>query len=1198
MNKRGVLPAILWLLCLLLPISVQAQSTNASVNGTVLDPSGAVVPGAELALTSVATGVVSRTVSDQEGRYSFPNLQSGTYELKALAQGFQEYVRKGLAVALNAAVRLDINLALGAGSLTVEVSGNASQLTFDSGEQKSGIDPGTINQLPLIVAGGPRSAASFVTLMPGVTTGSGGSASAARINGGQDWGDEAVLDGVSMQQGAMSQSGMISINADFQFSPDMVSEVQVLTSNYEPQYGSTTSGQIIATTKSGTTEFHGAGYDYYRSTGLNARQFGAEERAPTLQHDVGGNIGGPVKLPVLWSNKVKTFFYVNYEGFRIRGGVNKPTLSIPSLKERAGDFSDWRDTDGNLIPIFDPATTRPNQNFDPNADVGPDNLPYLRDQFMGCDGNSPNVICSSRFQNSLALEWFKFLPTPTSDGPLYNYQVPKAVPDSLQAGSNNWLIKANQYIGSKDHFSLTFYRQSAPPQFNSLMPPQLATEEFQKPFNAAVNRFNWDHTFTPSLLNHFAFGYLNRMEGYGSVDAEYVNDLPQIQGVAAATSPPVIGFGDGFETFGNPRGINTTNVTSRPAYILNDLVTWVKGKHTFKFGAEYRNLGENNDEGNNTSGEFYFNGATTGLQGLVSGNSIASFLLEDVSDASVNFRYVASNYPRSVAWIAHFGDTWKVTSKLTLNYGIRWDMFTPTAEKYDRFSFFDPLGPNPDAGGRPGRLAYAGAGWGEASFGRRTPEYTWKKGFAPRLGLAYALTPNTVIRTGYGIFYSQAFCPGWRGCIGVDGGISGQAGFITTPEFSSSLSGMEPAFKLSAGFPQDFQLPPAINPSFQNGQDIFYRPFDANRLPYSQQWNLTVEHQFAKDVFVSAAYVGNKGTRLLSTVAAINVLNPSYLSMGQALFDEFQPGDTELNGVPVPYEGWVEQMVGCAPTVAQALLPYPQYCSNLQGLNENAGNSTFHSFQLKVEKRFSGGTFFLASYTLSKMLTSSDSTQQSQGAFEGVSGVISPFERKRNKALSYADVPQTLSLAFVWDFPVGKGQRFLNQGGAVNAILGGWSMSTTFRATSGTPFYFRSSNCNVPGQFGAACIPSVLLGANPWAQDKKNFDPNMPLFNLAAFQDVNSFNFYLGDGPRVSNLRGFGYQNQDLALVKDINITERWRIQLRAEFFNLWNWHTFSAPGPWSGTVFDIDIASPTFGMWDGSVSDPRNIQLGARISF
>ena len=186
MNKRGVLPAILWLLFLLLPVSVQAQSMNASVNGTVLDPSGAVVPGAELTLTSMATGVASRTVSDPEGRYSFPNLQSGTYELKAAAQGFQEYVRKGLAVALNAAVRVDISLVLGAGSLTVEVSGSASQLTFDSAEQKSGIDPSTINQLPLIVAGGPRSAASFVTLMPGVTTGAGGSASAARINGGQD----------------------------------------------------------------------------------------------------------------------------------------------------------------------------------------------------------------------------------------------------------------------------------------------------------------------------------------------------------------------------------------------------------------------------------------------------------------------------------------------------------------------------------------------------------------------------------------------------------------------------------------------------------------------------------------------------------------------------------------------------------------------------------------------------------------------------------------------------------------------------------------------------------------------------------------------------------------------------------------------------------------------------------------------------
>src|SRR5207249_2955879 len=202
------------------------------------------------------------------------------------------------------------------------------------------------------------------------------------------------------------------------------------------------------------------------------------------------------------------------------------------------------------------------------------------------------------------------------------------------------------------------------------------------------------------------------------------------------------------------------------------------------------------------------------------------------------------------------------------------------------------------------------------------------------------------------------------------GGIA-QDGFNINQSFSSSNGGITPAFILSQGFPQNFQRPPFIDSSYRNGQSLTYRPFEANRRAYSQQWNLTIEHQWSKDFFTSTAYVGTKGTRLPSSVAPLNALDPKYLtSLGQKLYDEFQPGQTELDGVPIPYAGWTEQMTGCSPSVAQALLPYPQYCSALQGLNETHGKSTYHSLQAKLEKRFSGGTFLLVSYTFSKLLTS------------------------------------------------------------------------------------------------------------------------------------------------------------------------------------------------------------------------------------
>jgi hypothetical protein len=330
----------------------------------------------------------------------------------------------------------------------------------------------------------------------------------------------------------------------------------------------------------------------------------------------------------------------------------------------------------------------------------------------------------------------------------------------------------------------------------------------------------------------------------------------------------------------------------------------------------------------------------------------------------------------------------------------------------------------------------------------------------------------------------------------------------------------------------------------------------------------------------------------------LNALDPSLLSLGNKLNDEFQPGQTSLHGVPEPYPGWREQMQSCAPSLAQALLPYPQYCSSLQGLNENEGKSTYHSLQMKLEKRFTGGTFFLVSYTLSRLYTSgTDNIQRTALTWSGASGVISPYEKDRNWALASDDVTHVLSAALVWDLPFGKGRKFLDREGVANALFGGWQLSTLFRYSSGLPFFFRSSVCNVPGQFRVACIPSIT--GNVFAQDLGSFDPNKgPLFDRNAFESVDAFNFYHGNGPRVSDIRGFAYRNQDLSLIKNTKIWGDVNLQLRVEAFNLWNWHNFTASGEWGNGAFNTDIASPDFGKWNGSISAPRVVQLAARLEF
>jgi hypothetical protein len=323
--------------------------------------------------------------------------------------------------------------------------------------------------------------------------------------------------------------------------------------------------------------------------------------------------------------------------------------------------------------------------------------------------------------------------------------------------------------------------------------------------------------------------------------------------------------------------------------------------------------------------------------------------------------------------------------------------------------------------------------------------------------------------------------------------------------------------------------------------------------------------------------------------------------MGDNLYGQFSPGQAELNGVAAPYADWAQQLLdaGCTPSVAQALLPYPQYCSGLYGLNENAGNSTYHSLQLKVEKRFTAGIYLLGAYTFSKLLTDAGHVD-SINLFGAYYGVFSPFERQRNKALANDDVPQVFNATLIYELPFGQGKKFMSSSRAADLVLGGWSVASITRFSSGLPYYFRigGSACKLPGQFQAACVPAI--NGDPFAQDKGSFDPGSgsPLFNKDAFEPISAFQFYGGAGPKISNFRNYGFKNQDLAIYKNFRIKERMKFQIRGEFFNLFNWHNFVSNGNWGGQAFSTDLTASDFGQWNGSVTSPRNIQLGARFEF
>ena len=792
-----------------------------------------------------------------------------------------------------------------------------------------------LKELPLIVAGGPRRATEFVRLIPGVSTGGTDEGFTARFNGGLRAADEALVDGISMIEGTIANSGMIAFE-DFAISPEMIDEIRVLTSNYEAQYGTTNSAVIQATTKSGTNEYHGGIFAFHRNTVFNARQFGAPERGRVSENNFGGSLGGPV--PGMRGGKHRAYFYYLHEQFRAAGGVVRPTASIPSLLQRSGEFTDWVDASGNLIPVFDPATTR----------TGPDGS-IVRDQF-NCQG-IPNKICPGRFANSLANGWLQHLPTPTSSGPLNNFLSPTGILSETNLNTSMNLIKGDYYRAERDHFSFMFRPQRHPDYEPSTILPRIISSRGWSPpsyIKRDLYRVNWDHTFSPTLLNTLNYGSMDRDLADESINRDFVDQLPQIPGVAHEV-PSEIRFSDGFRGYGNSTGTAENNVQKMQNYIFTNLTTWVKGRHTIKFGGEYRFLEQNSPLFGLNGSTFSFDRGPTALRGINSGSPIAGFLLEQVSSANT---FIGSGFNRIKirmdAYIAHVNDSWRVNDKFTLNLGLRWDLHRPSWTDSGQNSFLDTNRPNPGAGGLPGALAFAGTSHGEASFGRRYPEDVFKKAFSPRVGIAYRLDEKTSIRAGYGIYFSQPFYGGWGG--GVD-----TAGFTASPVFSSTQGGLVPAFILAQGFPQDFQRPPFIDPSFRNGQSILYRDPRGNRLTYSQQWNLSVERQVSNDSTLSLAYVANEGRRLPSNVAPINTLNPQHLSLGEALFDEFAPGQASLHGVPLPYDGWVGQMKGCAPSVAQALLPFPQFCGATQAVNKYAGTGSYHSFQLKFEKQVSEG---------------------------------------------------------------------------------------------------------------------------------------------------------------------------------------------------------------------------------------------------
>ena len=632
-----------------------------------------------------------------------------------------------------------------------------------------------------------------------------------------------------------------------------------------------------------------------------------------------------------------------------------------------------------------------------------------------------------------------------------------------------------------------------------------------------------------------------------------------------------------------------------------DTLSWSKGKHTLKFGYEqwYQQYSPLNFQ--NTSGTFNFGRgqtAATPATSNLSGNGIASMLLGDLAGSTV------SAYADQARWTSSYfagfiQDTYKVSPTLTLNLGFRYEVDLPRREAYGATSNISLTTPNAGAGGLPGALVFAGTGTGRNGNSAERWADTWFKDLGPRIGFAWSPANQegkTVIRGGYGIIYG--------GLQYADFGGFNRTGFQANPQFNS-VDGFNPAFKIDTGVPA-YPPPPSLDPTQLNFAGPAYIAPSFGRPPMIQNWSIGVQRELTKDLILDMSYVGQHSQNLRSNYDDTNTLNPSYFGLGNLLTSPISSPEAAAAGIKSPYTGFPG-----GSSVAQALVPFPQYFGfNTDGGLENFGQSTFNALEVQLTRRYSNGLSLLASYTWSKTLTNADAALPFFATLHQGGAPQNPYDKQGDKAISNQDLPQNFVISYVYELPFGKGKKFLDKGGAVNRLAGGWSVSGIQRYLSGQPIAF-SCATGVPAFAG--CIRYDLVPGQPLysaAYTSGHFNPvTDPVYNAAAFTDPNSAanvtsrgSYAFGTSARVIGTARMGnYLSEDFNFLKQTQITERTNILLQISMINAFNRHIWNRPNdlnPQDSAFGIIQVFNYSQTGGGGYLLGPRKVQIQLKFQF
>jgi hypothetical protein len=1158
-----------------------AQSERGTITGTVEDATGAVVPGAKVTLINTQTGVSFSVPTNASGDFTVPQLQVGIYTVKVEKEGFRPATVTGIGLNASMTVRADTKLEVGGSVQAVEVLADAISIATENAKTSVTVNNRLVDELPLVVGGAMRSPFNLANLTPEAKNL--GGQRGFILGGGQAAGYGTSLDGVTANTTRALQQDWVAINAP---SIEAVTEFTVDTNGFKAEFGQASGGIMSFASKSGTNEYHGSVYDFVRNEAFDANNFFNNargiKRSIYKQHDFGGSVGGPVWIPKIYKGNSKTFFFFSYEAFRNWDGPTGFVSTVPTAEMYDGDFRNWVNQSGAMIPIYDPTTQV----------IGANNV-ITRVPFAG--NQIPKSLFDPTVQKALAA--FRSGPTPLPNA--------GAGPGSFNYVVNNYIradggeVRPNTKISVKGDHSFSpnsrisgywgYNRSSQKPGPNGASGlPGFFINYNDAKFNSDVFRGTWDWAVRPTVFNHFYGGGNNWKENHDPPQGLNVSGINWKDKICIQNMPdcnesiPQFTFGNGYSTWGGQANNGSENLIK----MFADDLTVIKGKHTLKMGGQYLHtyyngygrqcvMGCLSFSSNHTARPLPNGGIDTNFA-TGGGNSVASMLLGYANGRTIDtIRYIGQQWPSFGGFIQ---DDWRVRPNLMLNLGLRWETTLPPTGENDNWSDFDPTQPNPGAGGLPGILIYAGDCKG--CVGSRRLADSYFKAIGPRFGLAYTLHGKTVVRASWGLSYAN---------ITTVTGSSHNLGFTLTDNQSDSTQGVVPRFLVKDGGPA-YQAPPFVDPSFGNGRSMpWFQGREATRPPAYQAFSISIQRQVSANTVAEFSYNGSLGSRLQAGLLQYNAINPTNLSRYGAslLTSSITSPAAVAAGFQQPFPGFAA-LWGTAATVRQALRPYPQFqnIDTASGGGDHSGHSTYHAALVRLEKRYSNGLQFLTSYVFSKILTDAD------GYWPG-GAAMDPYNRRLEKSIGQYDLTHNLKFSAVWELPVGRGKR-LNLQGPLNWIIGGWRVSAMATYASGTPNALGTTN-TLP-LFGGGVRP-IIATFDGWEPAPKGdkFDPAVDrTIQPASFfpaQPANTFGNMTRYNPKFRSRPNY---NENFSFAKTFAIYERVRLDLRGEMFNAFNRVRFGQGS--------LTIQNQSFGILSQTAGDqintPRQMQLALKLYF